>query len=183
MYYGRCANVEWAPAFLDTSWRLRTTYWRQWIVCGFGNNEVAAVITWRDKECIDIFRTNVPINDYHTVKYRKIAHSLPEFFSKIIFRFTSQKFPLATSQCVEWRGGGDGGKWGTPTSIKVTWWVFVVSLGDRMTFYQRYHLRMLVEKYLHKKKTNTVELCWSMVSIRGQIKPQLRPTSSQGLFP
>ena len=118
--------------------------------CRFGSNEVASVITWSDKECIDIFRTNVPMNDYHTVKYRKIAPSLPEIFSKIIFRFTSPKFSLATSQSVEWRGGEGGwgeGEWGTPTyHIKVTWWVLVVSLGDRMTFYQRYHLRMLVEK-------------------------------------
>ena len=75
----------------------------------FGNNEVASVITWSDKECIDIFRTNVPMNDYHTVKYRKIAPSLPEIFSKIIFRFTSPKFSLATSQSVEWRGGGGCG--------------------------------------------------------------------------
>ena len=116
----------------------------------FGNNEVASVITWSDKECIDIFRTNVPMNDYHTFKYRKIAPSLPEIFSKIIFRFTSPKFSLATSQSVEWRGGGGGageGEWRTPTyHIKVNWWVLVVSLGDRMTFYQRYHLRMLVEK-------------------------------------
>ena len=71
----------------------------------FGNNEVASVITWSDKECIDIFRTNVPMNDYHTVKYRKIAPSLPEIFSNILFRFTSPKFSLATSQSVEWRVG------------------------------------------------------------------------------
>ena len=116
--------------------------------CRFGNNELASVITWSDKECIDIFRTNVPMNDYHTFKYRKIAPSLPEIFSKIIFRFTCPKFSLATSQSVKWRGGGGwGGESGElPYHIKVTWWVLVVSLGDRMTFYQRYHLRMLVEK-------------------------------------
>ena len=77
--------------------------------CRFGNNEVASVITWSDKECIDIFRTNVPMNDYHTLKCRKIAPSLPEIFSKIIFRFTCPKFSLATSQSVKWRGGGVGG--------------------------------------------------------------------------
>ena len=74
----------------------------------FGNSEVASVITWSDKECIDIFRTNVPMNDYHTFKYRKIAPSLQEIFSKIIFRFTCPKFSLATSQSVKWRGGGGG---------------------------------------------------------------------------
>ena len=106
VYYGRCANVEWAPAFLDMkiAYHLLTSMdWK------FGNNEVASVITWSDKECIDIFRTNVPMNDYHTFKYRKIAPSLPEIFSKIIFRFTCPKFSLATSQSVKWRGGGVGG--------------------------------------------------------------------------
>ena len=78
--------------------------------CRFGSNEVASVITWSDKECINIFRTNVPMNDYHTFKYRKIAPSLPEIFSKIIFRFTCPKFSLATSQSVKWRGGGGGGR-------------------------------------------------------------------------
>ena len=114
--------------------------------CRFGNNEVASVITWSDKECIDIFRTNVPMNDYHTVTYRKIAPSLPEIFPKIIFPFTSPKFSLATSQSVGWRGGGGGRVGTTHISYKSDVWVLVVSLGDRMTFYQRYHLRMLVEK-------------------------------------
>ena len=108
VYYGRCANVKWAPAFLDSSWRLHITYWRRWIA-GLEVTRSASVITWSDKECIDIFRTNVPMNDYHTFKYRKIAPSLPEIFSKIIFRFTCPKFSLATSQSVKWRGGGWGG--------------------------------------------------------------------------
>ena len=42
------------PAFLDTWWRLRITYWCWWIVYGFGNNEVASIITWSIKECIDL---------------------------------------------------------------------------------------------------------------------------------
>ena len=38
---------------------------------------------------------------------------------------------------------------------------------------------MCIEKYLHKKK----QIPSNFVSISGQIKPQLRPTSFQGLFP
>ena len=55
--------------------------------------------------------SNVPMNDYHTVKYRKIAPSLPEIFSKIIFRFTSREvFPRHEPiRGVEGGGGGGGG--------------------------------------------------------------------------
>ena len=55
-------------------------------------------------------------NEYHTVK--KLAKSFPEVFLKIIFRFTSQKVSLATSQSVEWRGEGGGGVGNSHISYK-----------------------------------------------------------------
>ena len=156
VYYGRCANVEWAPAFLDTSSRLFMKIAYHLLTsmdCRFGNNEVASVITWSDKECIDIFRTNVPINDYHTVNCQvpKDSTQSPRILFKNHLSFhVSEFFPRHEPiRGVEgsWGGGGWGGEWRTALyHIKVTWWVLVVSLGDRMTFYQRYHLRMLVEK-------------------------------------
>ena len=114
-------------------------------------------------------------NEYHTAK--KLAKSFPEVFLKIIFRVTSQKFSLATSQSVE--GRGEGGRLGNSHISYKSDVMLVVSLRDWMNFYQRYRLRMCIEKYLHKKK----EKPSNFVSISGQIKPQLRPTSSQGLFP
>ena len=53
--------------------------------------------------------------------------------------------------------------------------MLVVSLRDWMNFYQRYRLRMCIEKYLHKKK----QIPSNFVSISGQIA-QLHPTSFQG---
>ena len=68
-------------------------------------------------------------NEYHIVK--KLAKSFPEVFFKIIFRFTSQKFSLPTSQSVEQRGEGGGGVGNSHISYKSDV-MLVVSLRDWM---------------------------------------------------
>ena len=55
---------------------------------------------------------------FSTVLSKIVAKSFPEVFLKIIFRFTSQKVSLATSQSVEWRGEGGGGVGNSHISYK-----------------------------------------------------------------
>ena len=116
-------------------------------------------------------------NEYHTVK--KLAKSFPcrSLFKNHLSFHVSESFfsPRANS----WSGGGRGGGGGNSHISYKSDVMLVVSLRDWMNFYQRYRLRMCIGKYLHKKK----QIPSNFVSISGQIKPQLRPTSSQGLFP
>ena len=100
----------------------------------FGNNEVASVITWSDKECIYIERSDERLPYCQVPK--DSTQSPRNLFKNHLSFHVSRSFPSPRAN--PWSGGGGGeGEWGTPTyHTKVTWWVLVVSLGDRMTFYQ-----------------------------------------------